>query len=148
MAIMSFLLSSSRALSRNITHQNMTNFSLRSFTTTTPLQKRIGGSHTERNPKIKITLEQLRMAARGSGRYAPICHEQQEKVMNALEAAKFEVCISYVGYHLCSCNGPIYKYILEYDKCREDYNRNHKGKDKTMMRELNKYLVRPRKKQK
>eukprot|EP00804_Cyclotella_cryptica_P023605 CCRYP_011945-RA/>CCRYP_011945-RA protein AED:0.39 eAED:0.39 QI:577/1/1/1/0.66/0.5/4/1008/135 len=135
MAIMSFLLSSSRALSRNITHQNMTNFSLRSFTTTTPLQKRIGGSHTERNPKIKITLEQLRMAARGSGRYAPICHEQQEKVMNALEAAKFE-------------NGPIYKYILEYDKCREDYNRNHKGKDKTMMRELNKYLVRPRKKQK
>ena len=31
------------------------------------------------------------MAARGSGRRAPICHDQQEKVMNALEAANYEV---------------------------------------------------------
>lgn len=45
----------------------------------------------DRDPKIKITLEQLRMAARGSGRRAPICHDQQEKVMNALEAANYEV---------------------------------------------------------
>ena len=89
---MSLLLSSSRALSRNITHQHITYSVLRSFTTTTPLQKRIGGSsNVDRNPKIKITLEQLRMAARGRGRNAPICHEQQEKVMNALEAAKYEV---------------------------------------------------------
>lgn len=91
---MSLLLSSSRALSRNITHQNITYSVLRSFTTTTPLQQRIGGSNNlDRNPKIKITLEQLRMAARGKGRSAPICHEQQEKIMNALEAAKFEVCV-------------------------------------------------------
>ncbi|KAL7490101.1 hypothetical protein ACHAW6_015829 [Cyclotella cf. meneghiniana] len=133
---MSLLLSSSRALSRNITHQNITYSVLRSFTTTIPLQQKIGGSNNlDRNPKIKITLEQLRMAARGKGRNAPICHEQQEKIMNALEAAKYE-------------NGPIYKYVLEYDKCREDYNRNHKGKEKAMMMQLNKYLVRPRKKQK
>jgi hypothetical protein len=50
------------------------------------------GYKPERNPKIGITLEQLRMAARGQGRRLPICHEQQEKVMNALEAAKYEVC--------------------------------------------------------
>ena len=31
------------------------------------------------------------MAARGSGRRAPICHDQQEKVMNSLEAANYEV---------------------------------------------------------
>ena len=45
----------------------------------------------DRDPNIKITLEQLRMAARGSGRRAPICHDQQEKVMNSLEAANYEV---------------------------------------------------------
>lgn len=49
------------------------------------------GYKPERNPKIKITLEQLRMAARTQGRRLPICHEQQEKVMNSLEAAKYEV---------------------------------------------------------
>lgn len=93
-ATMSLLLSSSRALSRNITHQNITYSVLRSFTTTIPLQQKIGGSNNlDRNPKIKITLEQLRMAARGKGRNAPICHEQQEKIMNALEAAKYEVCV-------------------------------------------------------
>ncbi|KAL3811531.1 hypothetical protein ACHAXA_010307 [Cyclostephanos tholiformis] len=91
------------------------------------------GYKPERNPKIGITLEQLRMAARGQGRRLPICHEQQEKVMNSLEAAKYE-------------NHAIYKYIKEYDKCREDYDLHHKGKDKALMRELNKYLVRPRKK--
>jgi len=36
--------------------------------------------------------------------------------------------------------------IFQYDKCREDYELNHKGQDKVLMRELNKYLVRPRKK--
>jgi hypothetical protein len=51
------------------------------------------GYKPERNPKIGITLEQLRMAARGQGRRLPICHEQQEKVMNSLEAAKYEVCV-------------------------------------------------------
>lgn len=45
----------------------------------------------DRDPNIKITLEQLRMAARGSGRRAPICHDEQEKVMNSLEAANYEV---------------------------------------------------------
>jgi len=36
--------------------------------------------------------------------------------------------------------------FFQYDKCREDYELNHKGKDKVMMKELNKYLVRKRKK--
>ncbi|KAL7535117.1 hypothetical protein ACHAXR_006283 [Thalassiosira sp. AJA248-18] len=100
------------------------------FHTSTALQR--PSWKPERNPKIGITLEQLRMAARGQGRRLPICHAEQEKVMNSLEAAKYE-------------NSAIYKYIMEYDKCREDYELNHKGKDKVMMRELNKYLVRKRK---
>ncbi|KAL7554900.1 hypothetical protein ACHAWF_018448 [Thalassiosira exigua] len=86
-----------------------------------------------RNPKIGITLQQLRMAARGQGRRLPICHAEQEKIMNALEAANYE-------------NHAIYKYVMEYDKCREDYELNHKGKDKIMMQELNRYLVQKRKK--
>lgn len=59
------------------------------------------GYKPERNPKIGITLEQLRMAARGQGRRLPICHEQQEKVMNALEAAKYEVCEVCVYHAAC-----------------------------------------------
>ena len=134
----------------------------------------------DRDPNIKITLEQLRMAARGSGRRAPICHDQQEKVMNSLEAANYEVSsicslfsfshnIIYFAFNIRThmilllhsfsiCqpwgtyllmpgqNSLIYKYIIEYDKCREDYELNHKGKDRAMMKELNKYLVRKRKK--
>ena len=59
------------------------------FHTTTVVRR--PGYKPERNPKIGITLEQLRMAARGQGRRLPICHEQQERVMNSLEAAKYEV---------------------------------------------------------
>ena len=62
-----------------------------SFHTSTPLHR--PGWKPPRNPKIGITLEQLRMAARGSGRRLPICHAEQEKVMNSLEAAKYEVCL-------------------------------------------------------
>ncbi|EED92253.1 predicted protein [Thalassiosira pseudonana CCMP1335] len=63
------------------------------YSTSTTLHARPGSTnnHADRNPKIKITLEQLRMAARGSGRRAPICHEAQERVMNSLEAAKYEI---------------------------------------------------------
>lgn len=64
------------------------------FHTTTVVQR--PGYKPERNPKIGITLEQLRMAARGQGRRLPICHEQQERVMNSLEAAKYEVSIYYL----------------------------------------------------
>ena len=60
------------------------------FHTTTTLQR--PGYKPPRNPKIGITLEQLRMAARGTGRRLPICHDEMEKVMNSLEAAKYEVC--------------------------------------------------------
>ena len=40
------------------------------------------------------------MAARGTGRKVPICHDEQEKVMNALEAAKYEVCVCLCAYML------------------------------------------------
>ena len=70
------------------------------FHTSAPLLR--PGYKPERNPKIGITLEQLRMAARGQGRRLPICHEQQEKVMNSLEAAKYEVCVVCVSW-CCLC---------------------------------------------
>ena len=69
------------------------------YHTSTPLQR--SGWKPPRNPKISITLEQLRMAARGTGRRVPICHDEQEKVMNALEAAKYEVCVCLCAYMLC-----------------------------------------------
>jgi hypothetical protein len=65
-----------------------------SYHTSPPLHR--PGYKPERNPKIKISLEQLRMAARTQGRRLPICHEQQEKVMNSLEAAKYEVCVMHI----------------------------------------------------
>merc|ERR1712238_158157 len=99
------------------------------FHTSPPLRR---GFKPDRNPKIGITLEQLRMASRRRGSRLPICHAEQEKVMNALEAAKYE-------------NWAIFKYVKEFDKCMEDYHLNYKGKDKIMMRELNKYVVRKRK---
>ena len=62
------------------------------YHTSAPLNK--PGYKPPRNPKIGITLEQLRMAARGTGRRLPICHDEMEKVMNSLEAAKYEVYMS------------------------------------------------------
>ena len=59
-------------------------------------------SYKPRNPKIKITLDQLRMAARGQGRRGPICHDEHTKVMNALEAAKYEVCLTYENFYCIS----------------------------------------------
>jgi hypothetical protein len=70
-----------------LSSQTTTQSSSKFFHTSTIVQR----PREDRDPKIKITLEQLRMAARGSGRRAPICHEQQEKVMNSLEAANYEV---------------------------------------------------------
>eukprot|EP00984_Skeletonema_dohrnii_P020150 scaffold9747_cov125-Skeletonema_dohrnii-CCMP3373.AAC.9 len=129
-----------------LSSQTITQPSSKFFHTSTIVQRR---PREDRDPKIKITLEQLRMAARGSGRRAPICHDQQEKVMNSLEAANYEVrwnaVLIFFRHNAAYFNSLIYKYIIEYDKCREDYEKNHKGKDKSMMRELNKYLVRRRK---
>ena len=85
---MALFLLTTRNLSRPITPVT------RAFTTTPLLQGRLGGGR-DKDPRIKITLEQLRMAARGRGRGVPICHEQQEKIMNALEAAKYEVSFCY-----------------------------------------------------
>lgn len=90
-AIMTLFLVTTRHLSRSITPI------ARAFTTTPLLQGRIGGGR-DKDPRIKITLEQLRMAARGRGRGVPICHEQQEKIMNALEAAKYEVSCCFRSY--------------------------------------------------
>ena len=78
------------------------------FHTTTTLQR--PGYKPPRNPKIGITLEQLRMAARGTGRRLPICHDEMEKVMNSLEAAKYEVSLL-----LCICDMYIWHMMCAYD---------------------------------
>ena len=56
-------------------------------------------------------------------------------------------------YILSNCFISIFQYlyqtILQYDKCREEHELNNKGNEKKlMMKELNKYLTRKRKKQK
>ena len=83
-----------------LSSQAITQASSKFFHTSTIVQR----PREDRDPKIKITLEQLRMAARGSGRRAPICHDQQEKVMNALEAANYEVgwrtLLLYISYRI------------------------------------------------
>ena len=43
------------------------------------------------------------MAARTQGRRLPICHEQQEKVMNSLEAAKYEVSVVLISAAMEDC---------------------------------------------
>ena len=90
---MSIFLSPARQLTRPIT---------RAYSTTAFLQGRLGGTR-DKDPRIKITLQQLRMAARGRGRGVPICHEQQEKIMNALEAAKYEVRACVFDVNLIGC---------------------------------------------
>jgi len=54
----------------------------------------------------------------------------------------------FLFHHICLLIIVILNHLLflQYDKCREEYDLLHKGKDKVLMRELNKYLVRPRKK--
>ena len=50
---------------------------------------------------------------------------------------------SYLFVNHCNFKSLLF---LQYDKCREEYDLLHEGKDNVLMRELNKYLVRPRKK--
>lgn len=77
--------------------------------------------------KIKITLEQLRIAAKKPRRGTPICHDETMKVLNALEASNYEAA-------------PLYKYLKEADKCFEQARlEKKKGKASTLYH-LTKYL--------
>mmetsp|Transcript_4375 Transcript_4375/g.7842 ORF Transcript_4375/g.7842 Transcript_4375/m.7842 type:complete len:90 (-) Transcript_4375:123-392(-) len=78
--------------------------------------------------KIRITYEQLRMAAKKSRRGNPPCHDETMKVLNALEAAKWK-------------SAPLYKYVLEADACFEAAKEEKKRGKASTLYYLSQYLV-------
>mmetsp|Transcript_9558 Transcript_9558/g.28695 ORF Transcript_9558/g.28695 Transcript_9558/m.28695 type:complete len:91 (+) Transcript_9558:160-432(+) len=77
---------------------------------------------------IRITLEQLRIAAKKPRRREPICHNETMKVLNALQAANWEIA-------------PIYKYVKDYDDCIERAQEERKKGKASTLYHLSKYLV-------
>jgi len=115
------------------------------FHTTTTLHR--PGYKPPRNPKIGITLEQLRMAARGTGRRLPICHDEMEKVMNSLEAAKYEVwlfvcclvCISdvYINLLWCAHKFELISFYIYYMMLITDYRFSYTLQCNRIMQSIN-----------
>mmetsp|Transcript_13854 Transcript_13854/g.23037 ORF Transcript_13854/g.23037 Transcript_13854/m.23037 type:complete len:91 (+) Transcript_13854:177-449(+) len=78
--------------------------------------------------RIKITLEQLRIAAKKPRKGNPVCHNETMKILNALPAANFEV-------------SPIYKYVKDYDDCMARVEAERKKGKASTLYHLSKYLV-------
>mmetsp|Transcript_27740 Transcript_27740/g.34298 ORF Transcript_27740/g.34298 Transcript_27740/m.34298 type:complete len:89 (+) Transcript_27740:104-370(+) len=85
--------------------------------------------------KIRITLEQLRIAAKKPKRGTPVCHNETMKILNALEASNYEVA-------------PLYKYVQEADKCFELAKMEKKKRKASTLYHLTKYLVQDKNKKK
>jgi len=81
--------------------------------------------------KMRITLDQLRIAAKVGKKYQNPCYEQVERLASALPAAGYKI------------NGPIYKYVQEADECyaKADIEEKKKGKATTLYH-LTKHLDR------
>ncbi|GFH53510.1 hypothetical protein CTEN210_09986 [Chaetoceros tenuissimus] len=79
------------------------------------------------NRSIKITLDQLRIAAKKPRRGTPICHDETMKVLNALEASNFE-------------SAPLHKFVIEADKCFERAKLEKKRGKASTLYHLSKYL--------
>lgn len=77
--------------------------------------------------KIKITLEQLRIAAKKPRLGTPICHDETMKVLNALEASNYEAA-------------PLYKYLKEAENCFEKARMEKKKGKASTLYHLTKYL--------
>lgn len=77
--------------------------------------------------RIKITLDQLRIAAKKPRRGTPMCHDETMKILNALEASNFE-------------SGPLHKYVIEADKCFEKAREEKKRGKASTLYHLTKYL--------
>mmetsp|Transcript_27974 Transcript_27974/g.39336 ORF Transcript_27974/g.39336 Transcript_27974/m.39336 type:complete len:90 (-) Transcript_27974:117-386(-) len=75
---------------------------------------------------IKISLQQLRIAAKKPRKGAP-CHNEMMKVMDLLKDAE---------YHIA----PVYKHILEYDKCIDAAKAQRKRGKASTLYHLSKYL--------
>lgn len=85
--------------------------------------------------QIKITLQQLRIAAKKPRRGTPVCHDESMKVMNALEASNYEI-------------GPLWEYVKEADKCFEEAKIAKKQRKASTLYHLTKYLVQDKNKRK
>lgn len=77
--------------------------------------------------RIKITLDQLRIAAKKPRKGTPMCHDETMKILNALEASNFE-------------SAPLYKYVKEADKCFEKARAEKKRGKASTLYHLTKYL--------
>mmetsp|Transcript_2752 Transcript_2752/g.3312 ORF Transcript_2752/g.3312 Transcript_2752/m.3312 type:complete len:90 (+) Transcript_2752:88-357(+) len=75
---------------------------------------------------IRISLEQLRIAAKKPRRGAP-CHNEMMKVMDLLKDAE---------YHI----SPVYKQVMEYDKCIAAAKAERKKGKASTLYLLSKYL--------
>mmetsp|Transcript_4554 Transcript_4554/g.4314 ORF Transcript_4554/g.4314 Transcript_4554/m.4314 type:complete len:98 (+) Transcript_4554:70-363(+) len=85
--------------------------------------------------RISITLEQLRIARKKPRKGLPVCHDETMRVLNALQAANFEAA-------------PIYKYVMEADKCFEKAKAEKKRGKASTLYYLSKYLVQDKNKTK
>mmetsp|Transcript_21945 Transcript_21945/g.32048 ORF Transcript_21945/g.32048 Transcript_21945/m.32048 type:complete len:85 (+) Transcript_21945:139-393(+) len=77
--------------------------------------------------KIRISLEQLRIAAKKPRRGTPMCHDETMRVLNALEASDYEIA-------------PLYKYVKEAETCLEKARAEKKGGKASTLYHLTKYL--------
>mmetsp|Transcript_11435 Transcript_11435/g.16862 ORF Transcript_11435/g.16862 Transcript_11435/m.16862 type:complete len:89 (+) Transcript_11435:173-439(+) len=85
--------------------------------------------------RIRITLDQLRIAAKKPRRGNPVCHDESMKVLDALQASNYETA-------------PIYKYVKEADLCFERAAAEKKKKKASTLYYLSQYLDRNKNKTK
>lgn len=78
--------------------------------------------------RIRITLEQLRIAAKKPRKGTPMCHDETMKILNALESSDYEIA-------------PLYKYVKEADACMEREKAEKRKRKASTLFHLTKYLV-------
>jgi len=77
---------------------------------------------------IKLTLEQLRMAARQPRRNRAACNEETLKIIHGLKAADWE-------------KTKVMKYVRDFDECMERHDAEKKRRKTSTQYFLSKYLV-------
>mmetsp|Transcript_26211 Transcript_26211/g.53715 ORF Transcript_26211/g.53715 Transcript_26211/m.53715 type:complete len:91 (+) Transcript_26211:102-374(+) len=80
-----------------------------------------------RGRAIKLTMEHLKIAARKPRFSDPPCHEETMKILNGMQAANFD-------------SAPLYKYVKEYDACRERLKEERKRGKPSTLYYLSKYV--------
>jgi hypothetical protein len=90
---------------------------------------------TMRGGQVRITLQQLRIAAKKPRRGVPVCHDETMKILNALETSNYEIA-------------PLYKYVKEADACFAQAKIEKKKRKAGTLFYLTKYLVQNKNKSK